>query len=203
VTQAFLYNAIFFSNGSVLHNFYGVAPENLGYYFFPFAIGNLLGPLTIGHLFDTVGRRKMIMLTYCLSGVLLAISAVCFQAGVLNAVTQTLFWCVVFFLASAGASSAYLTVSEIFPLELRGQAIALFFAVSQLAGGVAAPYLFGALIGDGSDRGPLTIGYVIGAVIMFAGGIIAWYFGVNAEGQSLEDIARPMSAVDRPEPSPA
>ncbi|OLE23376.1 MAG: MFS transporter [Actinobacteria bacterium 13_1_20CM_3_71_11] len=203
VTQAFLYNAIFFSNGSVLHNFYGVKPDNLGYYFFPFAIGNLLGPLTIGHLFDTIGRRKMIMATYCLSGVLLAISALFFQAGLLTAVTQTLFWCVIFFLASAGASSAYLTVSEIFPLELRGQAIALFFAVSQLAGGVAAPYLFGALIGNGSVRGPLTIGYMIGAAVMFAGGVIAWFFGVNAERQSLENIAAPMSVVVRPQVSPA
>jgi MFS family permease len=203
VTQAFLYNAIFFSNGSVLHNFYGVASDNLGYYFFPFAIGNLLGPLTIGHLFDTVGRRKMIMITYCLSAILLAISAFFFQAGALNAVTQTVFWCAIFFLASAGASSAYLTVSEIFPLELRGQAIALFFAVSQLAGGVAAPYLFGALIGDASSRGPLTIGYLIGAAVMFIGGLVAWFFGVNAERQSLEFIATPMSAVTRPEVSQA
>ncbi len=203
VTQAFLYNAIFFSQGLVMKNFFGVPSDKLGYYFFPFAIGNLLGPLTIGHLFDTVGRRKMIMLTYCVSGVLLAVSALFFQAGALNAVTQTIFWCVIFFLASAGASSAYLTVSEIFPLELRGQAIALFFAISQLAGGVAAPYLFGALIGDGTVRGPLTIGYVIGAAVMFAGGLIAWFFGVNAERQSLESIARPMSAVVAPQGSPA
>ena len=101
----------------------------------------------------------------------------------------------IFFLASAGASSAYLTVSEIFPLEIRGQAIALFFAISQLAGGVAAPVLFGALIGDGSARGPLTIGYLIGAAVMFIGGVVAWVFGVNAEGKSLEDIAAPMSSV--------
>ena len=143
------------------------------------------------------------MATYCLSGVLLAISAMFFQAGSLTAVTQTLFWCVIFFLASAGASSAYLTVSEIFPLELRGQAIALFFAISQLAGGVVAPYLFGALIGDGSNRGPLTIGYFIGAAVMFAGGLIAWFFGVNAERQSLENIANPLSVVARPQVSPA
>jgi MFS family permease len=201
VTQAFLYNAIFFSNGSVLHNFYGVPSDNLGYYFFPFAIGNLLGPLTIGHLFDTVGRRKMIMFTYCVSAVLLAISAALFNAGALTAVTQTIFWCVIFFLASAGASSAYLTVSEIFPLELRGQAIAFFFAISQLAGGVAAPTLFGALIGDGKDPGPLTIGYYVGAIVMFAGGLIAWFFGVNAERKSLEEIASPLSAVvATPEP---
>jgi MFS family permease len=203
VTQAFLYNAIFFSNGSVLHNFYGVPSDRLGYYFFPFAIGNLLGPLTIGHLFDTIGRRKMIMLTYCVSGLLLAVSAFFFQAGALTAVTQTLFWCVIFFLASAGASSAYLTVSEIFPLEIRGQAIALFFAVSQLAGGVAAPLLFGALIGDGTQRGPLTIGYLIGAGVMIFGGVVAWFFGVNAEGKSLEDIAEPMSAVRGQQPSTA
>jgi len=203
VTQAFLYNAIFFSNGSVLHNFYGVPSDNLGFYFFPFAIGNLLGPLTIGHLFDTVGRRKMIMGTYCASAVLLAISAFFFQANLLTAVTQTMFWCVVFFLASAGASSAYLTVSEIFPLELRGQAIALFFAVSQLAGGVAAPYIFGALIGDASARGPLTIGYLIGAGVMFFGGLVAWFFGVNAEGKSLENIAAPISVTPRPETRPA
>jgi MFS family permease len=203
VTQAFLYNAIFFSNGSVLHNFYGVESDRLGYYFFPFAIGNLLGPLTIGHLFDTVGRRKMIMLTYCVSAVLLAISAFFFQANLLNAITQTIFWCVIFFMASAGASSAYLTVSEIFPLELRGQAIALFFAVSQLAGGVAAPFIFGALIGDASARGPLTIGYLIGAAVMFGGGLVAWFFGVNAEQKSLEEIAAPISVVTRPKLSPA
>jgi MFS family permease len=203
VTQAFLYNAIFFSQGSVLKNFYAVKPDQLGYYFFPFAIGNLLGPLTIGHLFDTIGRRKMIMSTYCVSGVLLAISAFFFQAGSLTAVTQTVFWCVIFFLASAGASSAYLTVSEIFPLELRAQSIALFFSISQLAGGVAAPYIFGLLIGDASSRGPLTIGYIIGAVVMFAGGLIAWFFGVNAERKSLEDIANPLSAVVAPQGSPA
>jgi MFS family permease len=203
ITQAFLYNAIFFSNGQVLHNFYGVPSDRLGYYFFPFALGNLLGPLTIGHLFDTVGRRKMITMTYVLSGVLLAISAFFFLSGALTAVTQTLFWCAIFFLASAGASSAYLTVSEIFPLEIRGQAIALFFAVSQLAGGVAAPALFGALIGDASSRGPLTIGYLIGAAVMIFGGLVAWFFGVNAEGKALEDIADPMSKVQEPETSAA
>ncbi|MDQ6773900.1 MAG: MFS transporter [Candidatus Dormibacteraeota bacterium] len=195
VTQAFLYNAIFFTSGLVLGNFYHVPADRLGIYFFPFAVGNLAGPLVLGPLFDTIGRRKMIMATYCLSGILLAISGWLFSIGVLNAVTQTIAWCIIFFFASAGASSAYLTVSEIFPLELRAQAIALFFAVSQLAGGVAAPTLFGALIGNGSSRGPLTIGYYIGASVMFIGGVIAWFFGVNAERQSLEDIATPLSAV--------
>jgi MFS family permease len=198
VTQAFLYNAIFFTYALVLTNFYHLRPDQIGLYFFPFALGNLLGPLTLGHLFDTVGRRKMIMSTYCVSAILLAISGWLFYIGLLDAVTQTIFWCLIFFLASAGASSAYLTVSEIFPLELRGQAIAFFFAISQLAGGVAAPTLFGALIGNGTNRGPLTIGYLVGAVVMFAGGLIAWFFGVNAERKSLEDIATPLSAVKPP-----
>jgi nucleotide-binding universal stress UspA family protein len=123
VTQAFLYNAIFFTYALVLANFYHIPSYQIGIFFFPFALGNLLGPLTIGHLFDTIGRRKMILLTYSVSAILLAISAALFDAGVLTAVTQTIFWCVIFFFASAGASSAYLTVSEIFPLELRGQAI--------------------------------------------------------------------------------
>jgi MFS family permease len=195
VTQAFLYNAIFFTYALVLANFYKVPSDRIGVYFFPFAIGNLAGPLLIGHLFDTIGRRVMIMFTYCVSGVLLAISGFLFSIGVLDAVTQTIFWCVIFFLASAGASSAYLTVSEIFPLEIRAMAIALFFSISQLAGGVAAPSIFGALIGNGTNRVPLTIGYMVGAAVMFIGGLIAWFFGVNAERKSLEDIATPLSAV--------
>jgi len=197
VTQAFLYNAIFFTYALVLKNFYDVKPAQIGYFFFPFALGNLLGPLLLGHLFDTIGRRKMILATYGISGILLAVSAQLFHSGVLTATTQTVFWCVIFFFASAGASSAYLTVSEIFPLELRGQAISFFFAISQLAGGVAAPFLFGKLIGDGSNPGPLTWGYYFGAVVMLAGGIIAWFFGVDAERKSLEDISDPLSSVRR------
>ncbi len=202
VTQAFLYNAIFFTYALVLTNFYHVPASETAYYFFPFAFGNLLGPLTIGHLFDTIGRRKMILFTYCVSAILLAISGFLFHAGLLNAVTQTAMWCLIFFLASAGASSAYLTVSEIFPLELRGQAISFFFAISQLAGGVAAPTIFGALIGAGKDPGPLSIGFYIGAAIMFAGGLIAWFFGVNAERRALEDIATPLSAAPRSDAKP-
>ncbi|GAB3675221.1 MFS transporter [Angustibacter aerolatus] len=199
VTQAFLYNAIFFTYALVLANVYDVKASHIGYFFFPFALGNLAGPLLLGHLFDTVGRRKMILATYGGSAILLAISAALFGAGVLSATTQTIFWCVIFFFASAGASSAYLTVSEIFPLELRGQAISFFFAISQLAGGVAAPFIFGKLVGDGSDRGPLTVGYFVGAAIMLAGGLIGWFFGVDAEGKSLEDIADPLSSVKRTE----
>lgn len=193
VTQSFLYNAIFFSYALVLAHFYHIPSNHIGYYFFPFAVGNLLGPLLIGHLFDTVGRRVMITFTYCASGILLAISAWFFHQGMLTATTQTVFWCVIFFLASAGASSAYLTVSEIFPLELRGQAIAFFFAISQLVGGVAAPTIFASLIGQGTDPGPLSTGYYVGAGVMFAGGVIAWFFAVNAERRSLEEIATPLS----------
>jgi MFS family permease len=199
VTQAFLYNAIFFTYALVLQHFYGVSKANTSYYFFPFALGNLLGPLLIGHLFDTIGRRKMILFTYGVSGLLLLVSAYMFHGGYLTATTQTAFWCVIFFLASAGASSAYLTVSEIFPLELRGQAISFFFALSQGAGGVVAPFLFGHLIGGANnphpDRTPLSWGYVIGGVIMIIGGAVAWFLGVDAERKSLEDIANPLSVI--------
>ena len=198
VTQSFLYNAIFFSYALVLTHFYKIPEDQTAFFFIPFAIGNLVGPLVLGPLFDTVGRRRMIMSTYCLSGVILAISGALFDAGALSATTQTIFWCITFFFASAGASSAYLTVSEIFPLELRGQAISFFFAISQLVGGVGAPVLFASLVGSGHNPGPLTIGYYIGASVMFAGGVIAWFIGVNAERKSLENVARPLSVVDRP-----
>jgi len=192
ITQSFLYNAIFFTYALVLQKFYDISPAQIAFYFFPFAIGNLLGPLVLGPLFDTIGRRKMIFGTYALAGIVLAASAALFQAGLLNATTQTIFWCVSFFFASAGASSAYLTVSEIFPLELRGQAISYFFAVGQIVGSIA-PTLYGILIGDGSSRGPLAAGYYLGAGIMIVGGIIALIWGINAERQSLESIADPLS----------
>jgi MFS family permease len=196
VTQAFLYNAIFFTYALVLKAYFGLSDSSIALYFFPFAIGNLAGPLLLGHFFDTIGRRKMILGTYSIAAVVLFITALLFNSGVLTAGTLTGLWCVVFFFASAGASSAYLTVSEIFPIELRGQAISFFFAISQLTGGVIAPFLFASLIGEGEHpaRGPLTIGYIIGAVVMLAGGIIAWIFGVDAEGRSLENIAKPLSA---------
>jgi MFS family permease len=201
VTQSFLYNAIFFTYALVLHNFYHISDSSTSYYFFPFAIGNLIGPLVLGPFFDTIGRRKMILGTYGFAGIVLAISAALFSAGSLTATTQTIFWCVSFFFASAGASSAYLTVSEIFPLELRGQAISYFFAIGQVAGAIA-PTVFGALVGDGTSRGPLVIGYYFGSAIMIIGGLVAWFFGVNSEGQSLEDIAEPLSRGPAPSDGP-
>ncbi len=165
------------------------------YFFFPFAIGNLLGPLVLGHLFDTIGRRKMILATYGLSGIILTVSGFLFQADVLTATTQTIFWCVAFFFASAGASSAYLTVSELFPLEMRSQVISYFFSIGQIVGSVA-PLLFATLIGEGQDRGPITIGYIGAGLLMVAGGVVAFVFGVNAERKPLEAITNPLSAVD-------
>jgi MFS family permease len=204
VTQAFLYNSIFFSYALVLKVFYHVSAGNVPYYFFPFAVGNLLGPLILGHLFDTIGRRKMIFATYGVSGIVLYVSAYLFYHGSLSATTQTILWCVIFFFASAAASSAYLTVSEIFPLELRGQAISYFFAISQGAGGVVAPWLFGHLIGGANNThahtGPLATGYVIGASIMIVGAFVGLLLGVDAERRSLEEIASPLSAVGHYDP---
>ncbi|WP_344778277.1 MFS transporter [Gryllotalpicola kribbensis] len=194
ITQSFLYNAIFFTYALVLQNFYDIPRDHTPYFLFPFAAGNLIGPLVLGHLFDTIGRRKMIFATYGLSGLVLLVSAFFFHAGALTATTQTIFWCVAFFFASAGASSAYLTVSETFPLELRAQAISYFFSLAQIFGSIA-PALYGALIGDGSQRGPLTIGYIIGAVIMILGGVIAIIFGTDAERKSLETVSEPLSLV--------
>jgi MFS family permease len=197
ITQSFLYNAIFFTYALVLTKIYGVNSKDTAYYFIFFALGNLIGPLTLGHLFDTVGRRRMISGTYILAGTLLAISAVLFQAGWLNAVTQTVCWCVIFFFASAGASAAYLTVSEIFPVEVRAKAIAVFFAIAQSFGALG-PWLYGMLIGDGQDHFKLFIGYLIGAGVMIIGGVVEIFLGISAEGQSLEDVASPLSSVSKP-----
>jgi MFS family permease len=194
ISQSFLYNAIFFTYTLVLGKFYGVASEAAPLYLIAFAVGNLAGPLTLGHFFDTIGRRKMITGTYLLSGLLLAVSAVLFNAGVLNAITQTIAWCVIFYFASAGASAAYLTVSEIFPLEVRAKAIAVFFAIAQCFGALG-PVIYGALIGDGSQPFPLFLGYLLGAAVMMAGGLVAWFLAVDAEGKSLEDIATPLAAA--------
>jgi MFS family permease len=194
ISQSFLYNAIFFTYTLVLTKFYGVSPNLAPVYLIAFAIGNLAGPLIIGRFFDTVGRRKMISSTYIASGILLALSGYLFNLGVLNAITQTIAWCVIFFFASAGASSAYLTVSEIFPVEIRAEAIAVFFAIAQAFGAVG-PILFGALIGSGLDPFRLFIGYLIGGSIMILGGVVEVVLGVNAENEELEQIARPLSAV--------
>jgi len=194
VTQSFLYNAIFFTYALVLQNFYQLNESQAALYFFPFAIGNLIGPLLLGPLFDTIGRRKMIFITYFFAGGVLLASAYLFKAEMLSAGTHTIFWCVSFFFASAGASSAYLTVSEIFPLEVRGQAISYFFAVAQVVGSFG-PVIFGALVGNGTAREPLFLGYVVGSAVMMFGGIVALIFGVDAEGKGLEDIAAPLTQV--------
>src|SRR5688572_15532927 len=192
LTQAFFYNAIFFTYGLVLMRFYNVPAQNVGGYLMPFALGNVLGPLLLGHLFDTIGCRKMIAATYALSGVLLALAGWLFHAGLLTAQTQTIAWMVIFFVASAAASSAYLTVSEIFPLEIRALAIAIFYAFGTLAGGVGAPILFGWIIGTGSKTA-LLIGYLIGAALMIIGAIVEAFLGVDAERKSLEHVATPLS----------
>jgi MFS family permease len=193
ITQSFLYNAIFFTYVLVLTNFYGVSADSAPLFLIAFAVGNLLGPLTIGHLFDTIGRKKMIAGTYIGSGVLLGITAFLFKAEVLNATTQTICWCVIFFFASAGASAAYLTVSEIFPQEVRAKAIAVFFAIAQCFGAIA-PLIYAALIGEGESRNPLFGGYLLGAGVMILGGLVAAFLGVSAEGKSLEDVAMPLAA---------
>jgi MFS family permease len=193
VGQAFLYNAIFFTYTLVLTQFFGVAPEHAPLYLIPFAVGNILGPLLLGPLFDTIGRRAMISFTYIAAGVLLIIAGELFVHGVFTAKTMTLAWCVIFFFASAGASSAYLTVSELFPLEARAMAIALFYSVGT---GIAAasPSLFGALIATKSKTN-VNYGYLLGAGLMIAAGIVAIFLAVPAERRSLEDIAKPFTAV--------
>ena len=193
LTQAFFYNAIFFTYALVLMRFYGVPEQNVGSYLLPFALGNVLGPLLLGHLFDTIGRKRMITITYGLSGILLAVTGWLFHAGMLTAQTQTLAWTIIFFIASAAASSAYLTVSEIFPLEIRAMAIAIFFAIGTLVGGVGAPVLFGWIIGRGSITA-LFLGYLLAAALMIFGAAIEAWIGVPAERRSLEDVATPLSS---------
>ncbi|MGZ5873120.1 MAG: MFS transporter [Bradyrhizobium sp.] len=195
IAQAFFYNAIFFTFALVLIDFYGIAPEQVGWYILPFAAGNFLGPLLLGRLFDTLGRRAMITVTYGVSGVLLALSGYMFAIGVLSAESQTIAWMVIFFCASPAASAAYLTVSETFPLEVRGLAIALFYAVGTGIGGVAGPALFGALIDTGS-RGSVFAGYLLGAGLMVAAAVVAWRYCIAAERRTLESVARPLAFVE-------
>jgi MFS family permease len=193
--QAFFYNAIFFTYALVLTDFYHVRPDHVGWYLLPFAISNFCGPLLLGRAFDTVGRRPMITFTYVASGLLLAVSGALFAHGAITAEWQTAAWMAIFFIASAAASSAYLTVSETFPIEIRALAIATFFAVGTGVGGAVGPWLFGALIDTGS-RVSVFIGYLIGAALMIAAGLVQWRWGVAAERRSLEDVARPLTHAD-------
>ena len=191
-SQAFFYNAIFFTYALVLTDFYGVPSERVGWYILPFALGNVLGPILLGRLFDTVGRRRMIFFTYVMSGLLLAITGYLFMRGVLSVETQTIAWMIVFFFASTAASSAYLTVSETFPLEIRALAIAIFYAIGTGIGGVAGPWIFGALIDTGS-RVSVFGGYMFASVLMIGAAIVALRYGVNAERKPLEHVARPLA----------
>ncbi|MFW3164182.1 MFS transporter [Pseudomonas syringae pv. syringae] len=195
--QAFFYNAIFFTYALVLTDFYGVPAERVGWYVLPLALGNFCGPLLLGRLFDVVGRRVMISLTYGVSGVLLAISGYLFQQGLLDVTQRAIAWMVIFFFASAAASSAYLTVAETFPLEIRALAIAVFYAFGTGLGGMIGPTLFGELIETG-ERSNVLIGYLIGAGLMLLAAIVQSIWGTAAERKSLEDVARPLSqAGDR------
>jgi MFS family permease len=192
-SQAFCYNAVLFTYALVLTRFYGVPGNRVGWYMLPFALGNFLGPLLLGRLFDSWGRRQMIALTYALSGVLLAASGWAFARSWLDATEQTLAWSVIFFFASAAASSAYLTVGENFPLEVRAVAISIFYAFGTAVGGIAGPAVFGALIQTGS-RAELLLGYLLGGFLMLAGAVVAWFSAVEAERRPLEEVAPPLSA---------
>ncbi|WP_445148738.1 MFS transporter [Baekduia sp. Peel2402] len=195
VGQAFLYNAVTFGYATILIDFFDVPSGHTGYYYAVIAVGNFAGPLLLGPLFDTIGRKPMIAGTYILSGVLLLVTAYLFHAGSLNATTTTACWTVVLFFASTGASSAYLTVSEVFPMETRALAIAFFYAVGTAIGGITGPQLFSRLIETGNPDN-VALAFAIGAVLMVAAGVVAIFFGVNAERRSLEDIAKPLTAQD-------
>jgi MFS family permease len=194
-SQAFFYNAIFFTHALVLTDFYGIAADRVGWYLLPFAAGNFLGPVLLGRYFDTVGRRLMIAFTYVTSGLLLLLTGYFFAENLISAETQTLCWMAIFFFASAAASSAYLTVSETFPLEIRALAIAFFYAIGTGVGGIAGPWLFGVLIDTGS-RMSVFGGYILGAALMIAGGLVALRWGVAAERKPLEAVARPLTFID-------
>ena len=192
--QAFFYNAIFFTFAQVLDRYYHVAVKNTGWYMLPFAIGNAIGPLLLGPLFDKIGRKPMIASTYAISGVLLVISGWLFATGRLSATEQVVAWSVIFFFASSAAGAAYLTVSEVFPVEIRALAIAIFYAFGTAIGGIAGPVTFGWLIGTG-DKWMLFWGYVFAAVLMLGAAGLEAVWGVAAEGKSLEDVSEPLSAA--------
>ena len=192
--QAFCYNAVFFTYALVLKQFYAIPSADIGWFMLPFAAGNFLGPLILGRLFDTLGRRLMITTTYALSGILMALTGWLFVLGVLDAMQQTLAWTAIFFVASAAASSAYLTVGESFPLEMRAIAIALFYAFGTGLGGVAGPAVFGKLIGTG-ERVAILWGYLLGGGLMLGAAVVAGLLAVSAERRALEDVAPPLSSV--------
>ena len=193
-TQAFCYNAIFFTYALVLTKFYGVAPAKVGWFVLPFALGNVLGPLLLGRLFDSLGRKPMISATYAIAGALLCVTGWLFARGVLTAESQTIAWTVIFFFASAAASAAYLTVGELFPLEIRAVCISLFYAFGTLLGGVAGPAVFGALIETG-ERSEIFRGYLLGGGLMLAAAITELVLGVSAERRPLEEVAPPLSSA--------
>lgn len=193
--QAFLFNAIFFTYALVLDEFYDVPAERTGLYLLPFALGSFLGAVVLGSFFDSWGRRRMICATYTASAVLLILTGVLFQQHLLSAVSQTVLWTVIFFFASSAASAAYLTVSEIFPLETRGLAIAIFFSIGTAVGGIAAPWLFGSLIASGS-RTSLFYGYLLASILMLGAAVVEWFWGIDAERRSLEEIALPLASED-------
>jgi MFS family permease len=193
--QAFCYNAVFFTYALILTRFYRIPSEQVGLFMLPFALGNFLGPLVLGRLFDTVGRRIMITATYAVSGILMVVTGWMFAQGLLGPMQQTAAWTGIFFVASAAASSAYLTVGESFPLEVRAIAIALFYAFGTGVGGVAGPALFGALIDTGS-RMSIFWGYLLGGVLMVGAAVVAAFLAGNAERRALEDVAPPLSAVE-------
>ena len=190
-SQAFFYNAIFFTYALMLTRFYGISEERVGYYIFPFAVGNFLGPLILGRLFDAVGRRTMIAITYSVSGILLIATAYAFYRGWLSATGQTLCWSVIFFVASAAASSAYLTESEVFPLEMRAISISLFYALGTALGGFVGPPLYGAMI-EGGSRGGLFAAYALAGALMCVAAWVAWKLGVDAERRPLEEVCPPL-----------
>jgi len=194
-TQAFLYNAVLFTYGLILSGYYGVPGGNVGYYLAAFAVGNLCGPLLLGRLFDRVGRVPMISGCYIASGAVLALSAFLFHQRVLDATTLTALWTLMFFFASSAASAAYLTVSEVFPMEIRAMAIALFYAIATGLGGVTGPIIFGQLIGTG-DRSNLLVGFIIAGALMLVAAVFEMFLGVRAERRSLESVAAPLTAIE-------
>jgi MFS family permease len=193
VGQSFFYNSIFFTYGLILNKFYHVGPEKLPMHLLPFALGNFLGPILLGKFFDTVGRKPMIIATFAIPGLLLAATSIPFARGALTAHSLDLCFTVIFFVASSAASAAYLTVSEIFPLEIRALAIAIFYAIGTLIGGVGSPLLFGFLIATGS-RSMLVWGYLLGSALMILGALAEWAYGVEAAGKSLESISEPLQS---------